>query len=120
MKYSVLLHNIRSVYNVGSIFRTADAAGFNHVYITGYTPSPVDRFGRERSDIYKVALGAEKSVSWSYTDNIKEVLLQRKDSGAYIIAVEQSPRSFDYRKLSEFEVDAQEVVLIMGEETQGI
>lgn len=120
MKYSVLLHNIRSVYNVGSIFRTADAAGFSHVYITGYTPSPIDRFGRQRSDIHKVALGAEQSVSWSYTESIKELIQQLKDSGVHIIAVEQSSDSFDYRKLEKLEINNNEVALLMGEETQGI
>ena len=55
MKKSVWLHNIRSVHNVGSIFRTADAVGVDHVYLSGYTPLPIDRFGRNRSDMNKIA-----------------------------------------------------------------
>ena len=66
----LLLNNIRSTHNVGSIFRTADAVGVKHVYISGYTPAPIDRFGRSRSDISKVSLGAENSVKWSVVDNV--------------------------------------------------
>ncbi len=61
---AILLHNIRSTHNVGSIFRTADASGVSKVYLSGYTPTPIDKFGRPRKDIAKVALGAEKNVSW--------------------------------------------------------
>jgi len=60
----LILHNIRSTYNVGSIFRTADAAGIKKIYLTGYTPSPKDRFGKDRKDIVKTSLGAEKAVDW--------------------------------------------------------
>ena len=120
MKYSVLLHNIRSVHNVGSVFRTADAAGFDHIYLSGYTPEPVDRFGRERSDLHKVALGAENTVSWSSFVYIDEAISSLQEKGVYIIAVEQSHESFDYRKLGELEIPSSEVVLVMGEETKGI
>lgn len=120
MKYSVLLHNIRSVYNVGSIFRTADAAGFNQVYITGYTPTPIDRFGRERADLHKVALGSEKTVAWSSFEDTQLAIRQLKESGVYVIAVEQSADSFDYRELSDLQIDTKEIVLVMGEETCGI
>jgi 23S rRNA (guanosine2251-2'-O)-methyltransferase len=60
-KLCLALHNIRSVYNVGAIFRTADAAGVSKIYFCGYTPAPIDRFGRARKDIAKAALGAEKT-----------------------------------------------------------
>jgi tRNA G18 (ribose-2'-O)-methylase SpoU len=56
----VLLHDIRSTHNVGSIFRTADTLGVGKIYISGYTPTPLDKFSRPRKDIAKVALGAEK------------------------------------------------------------
>ena len=119
MKYSVLLHNIRSIHNVGSIFRTADGAGFNHVYLSGYTPLPVDRFGRPRSDMNKVALGAEQSLSWSLLENIQEDLSKLKAQGAYVLAIEQDKKSIPYDQVNVSD-DAKEVVLIMGEETQGI
>ena len=56
----VILHNIRSVQNVGAMFRTADAAGVDKIYLTGYTSTPLDRFGRKRKDLAKSALGAEE------------------------------------------------------------
>ncbi|MDP3740908.1 MAG: TrmH family RNA methyltransferase, partial [bacterium] len=59
-----ILHNIRSMHNVGSIFRTADAAGVKKIYATGVTPTPVDRFGLKRPQITKVSLGAEDYVGW--------------------------------------------------------
>ena len=120
MKYSVLLHNIRSVYNVGSIFRTADAAGFDHVYISGYTPTPIDRFGRARNDLSKVALGFEKTVPWSSFTTIDEALEKLKQQNAHLLAVEQSDTSFDYRALKDNKSIKDEVVIIMGEETRGI
>jgi tRNA G18 (ribose-2'-O)-methylase SpoU len=120
MKYSVLLHNIRSVYNVGSIFRTADAAGFDHVYISGYTPTPIDRFGRARNDLSKVALGSEKTVPWSSFTTIDEALEKLKQQNAHLLAVEQSDTSFDYRALKDNKSIKDEVVIIMGEETRGI
>ena len=58
----LILHNIRSVENVGAMFRTADAVGIGKMYLTGYTPAPLDRFGRKRGDLVKSALGAEEFV----------------------------------------------------------
>lgn len=119
MKYSVLLHNIRSVYNVGSIFRTADGAGIEHVYLSGYTPHPIDRFGRNRSDMHKVALGAELTIPWSSFDTTEKALKTFRERKVYIVAVEQSRGSIPYTTLS-IPDDIDEVVLIIGEETQGI
>ena len=58
----VILHNVRSAHNVGSIFRTSDGAGVSKVYLTGYTPTPIDRFGRTNPEIEKTSLGATRSV----------------------------------------------------------
>ena len=63
-KVVLVLHDIRSVHNVGSIFRTAECFGVEKIYLSGYTPAPIDRFGRDRKDFEKVALGAEKLVPW--------------------------------------------------------
>ena len=60
----VVLHNIRSLHNVGSIFRTADAAGVEKIYLCGYTPSPLDEMNCPRQPLTKVSLGAEKIVEW--------------------------------------------------------
>ena len=61
---NLILHDIRSAHNVGSIFRTADAVGINKIFLTGYTPAPIDRFGRKVKEIAQVALGAEKNIEW--------------------------------------------------------
>ena len=70
-----LLHNIRSIHNVGSIFRTSDAAGIKKIYLCGITPAPIDEYGRERPAFTKVSLGAEKGIDWesvpSTIDTIK-------------------------------------------------
>ena len=118
MKKTVWLHNIRSVYNVGSIFRTADAVGVDHIYLSGYTPLPVDRFGRHRKDMHKIALGAEQSVSWSQLRNIPAEILALKSQGAHFIMVEQSPHSIDYRTIA-MPKEKKEIVIAMGEETKG-
>ena len=95
----VILDNIRSTFNVGSIFRTADALGVKQLILGGTTPAPVDRFGRARADIAKVALGAEKSVGWKYEKNILNSIKKLKKEGYQIIAVEQVENSVDYKKV---------------------
>ena len=67
MKTCVLiLDNLRSVENTGSIFRTAEGLGVSKIYLVGTTPAPTDRFGRKRTDFSKVALGAEDLVKWEH------------------------------------------------------
>ena len=119
MKKTLLIHDIRSVHNVGSMFRTADAAGFDHIYISGYSPRPTDRFGRIRQDIHKAALGAEQSVSWSGHDDALELIREKKSQGVLIIGIEQDDTSvglFDYDTLG----DDTEVLVVMGNEVDGI
>jgi len=118
MKKSVWLHNIRSVHNVGSIFRTADAVGINHIYLSGYTPLPVDRFGRARNDMHKIALGSEQSVSWSQLKNISEDIKILKNQNAQLVCAEQDSRSIDY-KTYKIPTGTTEIILAMGEETTG-
>ena len=65
-KTYLLLDNIRSVHNVGSIFRTAECAGVEKIYCVGTTPVPIDRFVRKRKDFAKVSLGAEELVEWEH------------------------------------------------------
>ncbi len=92
---ALILWNIRSAQNVGSIFRTADAVGVNKVYLVGYTPTPIDKFGRTRKDIAKTALGAEKTIAWEQFATFSSLL--KKIGDHRIIAIEQSPKSVDYR-----------------------
>ncbi|MDP3725343.1 MAG: RNA methyltransferase [Nanoarchaeota archaeon] len=119
-----VLHNIRSVYNVGSIFRTADAAGIEKVYLCGVTPTPIDRFGRERRDFHKTALGAEKIVPWEYAPSTLPLLRRLKKEGYGIVAVEQDSRAVSIWKLGfqrkpSFQAP-QKVVLVFGDEVQGL
>lgn len=94
---AVLLHNVRSAHNVGSVFRTAEAAGATRIYLSGYTPQPADRFGRVRKDIAKTALGAETLVPWEYAKSINAKIMKLKSAGWDIIGVEQDARARDYR-----------------------
>jgi len=112
----LLLHNIRSVHNVGAIFRTADALGINTIYLSGYTPGPLDRFGAPRKDFAKCSLGAEKAVSSKQIENQIELIRDLKNKGFSIIAVEQSPNSIDYKKYE----PGEKVAVIFGSETEGI
>ncbi len=114
----VILDNIRSTFNVGSIFRTADALGVGQIILGGTTPAPVDRFGRERADIAKVSLGAEKNVAWKYIDNVLGEIKKLKKDGYQIIAVEQAENSIDYKKIK-LAKDAK-VVFVMGAEVEGV
>jgi tRNA G18 (ribose-2'-O)-methylase SpoU len=98
-KNILIIHNVRSVQNVGAMFRTADAVGINKIYLTGYTPTPLDRFGRKRGDLAKSALGAEEFVSWEQKKNISPLLLKLKKENFLIIGIEQAKNSIDYKTL---------------------
>lgn len=111
----IILHDIRSVYNVGAIFRTADAAGISKIYLTGLTPTPLDRFGRKRKDLTKTALGAEDSVLWQKKENIEILISDLKKEKFKIIAIEQAKNSVDYKKIK-----GQKLAIIMGNEVDGI
>jgi 23S rRNA (guanosine2251-2'-O)-methyltransferase len=113
---AVLLHNIRSVYNVGSVFRTADAAGVSKIFLSGYTPTPVDRFGYARKDLSKVALGAEKTVPWEYEKNPYRIIAKLREEGWRIVGVEQDKRAIDYRKFRA----GKQTLFIFGNEVRGI
>ena len=112
----VILDNIRSVFNVGSIFRTSDALGVDKIYLCGTTPSPTDRFGRARKDLAKVALGAQMDVPWEYCATTKDIIKKLKKEGYQIVAVEQDKKSIDYRKAKV----SKSVALVMGTEVDGI
>ncbi len=116
-KRSVLiLHDIRSAHNVGAIFRTADAAGVEKIYLTGITPSPLDRFGKPRKDVAKAALGAEKTVLWESKKTIAPVITALKKDGFELVAIEQSEKSVDYKKYK----PSTNVAFVLGNEVNGI
>jgi tRNA G18 (ribose-2'-O)-methylase SpoU len=112
----LILNDIRSVENVGAMFRTADAAGIDKIYTVGYTPAPIDRFGRKRNDLHKAALGAEEYVPWEAVLGIGSLINKLKKEGFQIIAIEQAPNSVDYRKVKIREKNA----FIMGNEVTGV
>jgi tRNA G18 (ribose-2'-O)-methylase SpoU len=112
----LILNNIRSTENVGAIYRTCDAVGIDKIYITGYTPAPLDRFGKKRNDIAKSALGAEESVSWEQKKSSNSLLNKLKKDGYKIIALEQDEKSVHYRKIKLGEKNA----FLVGNEVLGI
>ncbi len=113
---SVLLHNVRSAHNVGSIFRTSDAAGVTRIYLTGYTPTPTDRFGRPQKDIAKTALGAQLSVPWEYHKAPAALIRKLKRGGRSIVGVELDAHSKDYRSYRA----GGPTVFVFGNEVRGL
>jgi len=112
----LILYNIRSTQNVGAIFRTADAVGINKIYLVGYTPAPIDRFGKKRSDIAKSALGAEEFVSWEIKKGLPALMRSLRREKFQIIAIEQGKNSINYKKVKIQNKNA----FIVGEEVKGI
>lgn len=115
----VIIHDVRSVENVGAMFRTADAVGVNKIYLTGYTPTPLDRFGRKRGDLAKSALGAEEFVLWEQKKSLATLISNLKKQGYIVIAVEQDKASIDYRKIST-KFKNKNLAFIMGNEVTGV
>ena len=113
---AVLLHNVRSAHNVGSIFRTADAAGVSKIYLTGHTCAPLDRFGRIRKEIAKTALGAEKYVSWEHHASPTRLISRLKKEGWDIVGIEQDAHARDYRV---FKIKNR-TVFVFGNEVRGL
>ncbi|HEY1304188.1 MAG TPA: RNA methyltransferase, partial [Vicinamibacterales bacterium] len=111
----VVLDNIRSLYNTGSIFRTADACGVARVVLCGITPRP-DQGGRQRRAIKKTALGAEDAVPWEYRADAATALREQSAGGYHIVAVETSP---DAVNLFEW-TPSWPVCLVFGHEREGI
>jgi 23S rRNA (guanosine2251-2'-O)-methyltransferase len=119
----LILHNIRSVHNVGSIFRTADAAGMSKIILSGYTPTPLDRFGRERKDLSKVSLGAEKTIAWEHVKQLSSTLKKLKKEGYTIVAIEQNKNStslFDFKPKKTESGTISPLAIMVGNEVRGI
>ena len=101
---------------MGALFRTADAAGISKIYLTVYTPAPLDRFGRKRGDLAKSALGAEEFVPWEGKKSLPALMRLLQRDGFQIIAIEQDERSTDYKKVKTKDRNA----FIAGPEVTGI
>ena len=115
-KNVVIIHNVRSAYNVGSMFRTAETAGVSKIFLSGYTPTPIDQFGRKRKDIAKTALGAEKTIPWEHYAVIGQLINSLKKENFFVIALEQSPKAIDYKEVK----SKQKTALIVGNEIRGL
>ena len=107
---SILIENIRSVHNVGSIFRSADGFGAEKIYLTGYTAYP------PREDLHKTALGAEDAVPWEYIENPMDAVKKIKKKGISLILIEQTKQS-----QSIYEIEWKfPVCFIVGNEVSGV
>lgn len=108
---SLILDDIRSANNVGSVFRTADGFALAHVYLCGITATPPHR------DILKTALGATASVSWSYHEDCAKLVEELQEKGTAIHALEQTHNSV---RLRDFVVPAGPLAIVLGNEVNGV
>jgi tRNA G18 (ribose-2'-O)-methylase SpoU len=108
----VVLDNIRSMHNVGSVFRTADAFLLQAIHLCGYTPQPPHR------DIHKTALGATETVDWKYYKQTTEAVKELKEEGYKVFAIEQVQESI---MLDHFKVDEiEKIAVVFGNEVSGV
>lgn len=110
MDFVLVLYNIRSRFNVGAIFRTADGSGVDKIYLTGITPLP------PHPEIDKVALGAQNFIPWEQSKQPVRLLKKLKKEGYQIIALEQGAKSVKYFNFK----PSGSVVLILGAEVTGL
>jgi len=115
MKY-VILDSIRSAHNVGAIFRTCEAAGIDKIFLCGYTPAPIDRFGRTVKEIEKTSLGASAMVAWETTDDIVDVIRRLQSQNVQVVAIELSSTATSLYEFS----PASDVAYVFGNEVTGI
>src|SRR3989344_3013484 len=113
----LILENIRSVENTGSIFRTAECLGVTKIILIGTTPAPLDRFGRKRKDFAKVSLGAENLIKWQQAGNIVSVIKELKKHGFQIITLEQTNESV--KNIRDFK-PRERFALVVGNEVDGV
>jgi tRNA G18 (ribose-2'-O)-methylase SpoU len=106
----IILNNIRSLHNVGSIFRTSDGAGVKKLYLCGQTGYP------PREEITKTALGAEEVVPWEYYIDPIDCIKKLKKKGIQIVALEQTEKSADYKKFK----PKYPLCLVIGHEIDGV
>lgn len=108
----IIADNVRSMHNVGSIFRTSDAFLVEKIYLCGITPTPPHR------EIQKTALGATESVDWQYAENTLDVINQLKKEGWTILALEQTTNSV---MLDELKVEkGEKIAIVLGNEVEGV
>jgi tRNA G18 (ribose-2'-O)-methylase SpoU len=114
---TVFLLDVRSAHNAGAITRTAEAVGVSEIIFGGYTPGPVDRFGREHKAFTKASLGAQRYLSYRSVENCVAELLLLKQRGAFLLAVEQSPHALNYKHAR---LPTGTIVVVLGNEVTGL
>lgn len=107
------------MHNVGSIFRTADAAGCQQIFLCGITPGPLDRFGRPNDALLKVALNAQQYIPWEHVEDTVALLDRLRAAGHPVYAIEQSPTSTSLYDVV-VEKTAPTSVLVVGNEITGL
>ncbi len=107
----VVAHDLRSAHNVGSVFRTSDAAGLAHVYLTGITPGP------EHRGVAKTALGAQDAVPWSMEADVDALLARLRADGVTVAALERTPDAIPPEAVP---MDAFPLALVLGNELDGV
>ena len=112
------LENIRSVYNVGSIFRTGEGFGFKHFALVGITPTPFDKYGNKRKDFIKTALGSEDIVTWEYFETTENLFEEYKNFE--IISIELSGKSVDLKNISGDLLQNKNYIVVLGSEVEGV
>lgn len=112
--FVVICDDLRSLYNIGSVFRTADGAGVNKIYLCGISGRPDDE--KAKGKISKVALGAEESVKWEYAKQAWRVAEKLKKEGFEIVFLEQTPESIRYMEYK----PKFPVALVIGNENNGV
>ncbi len=98
------------------MFRTADGAGVNKIYLSGYTPRPIDRFGRTQGEIEKTSLGASLTVLWEDVVSLSELIKKLQSEGVTVVALEQTEKSVPLATLPQYE----DVAFIVGNEVAGV
>ncbi len=112
MPRTLIVPDIRSLQNVGALFRTADGAGWDRLVLCGYTPTP------PRAEISKTALGAEGWMPWEYFADVKAAITKLREEGFGVVALEKNGTSVDYR---EFDASKfHKLALLLGNETAGV
>ena len=116
MPLVVVLDDVRSLYNVGSVFRTADAFRVEAIYLCGITATPNGTL-KAQQEIHKTARGAEESVEWKYFANALEAVRELKARGYKVLAVEQCHGS---TMLQNYAIDNQPCAVVLGNEVKGV
>lgn len=127
-KLVLVIHNVRSAHNVGSLLRTADGAGVTQAYLSGYSPIPAKRgkellyYTKSEKEIAKTALGAEHSLPWKRLGRIDILQKLLKRQGYFSVALEQADESVDLPQLEEVLGNGahQRVALVVGNEVRGV